>query len=61
MADYLAINWGKTGLFGVEAHVSSTSVSLKQSFHIEWPKQLNPVQDPISAGSWLKNEFARLS
>ncbi len=61
MADYLAINWGKTGLFGVEAHVSSTAVSVKRSFHIEWPEQLNPVQDPISSGSWLKNEFAKLS
>lgn len=61
MADYLAINWEKAGLFGVEAHVSGSSVSVKQAFHIEWPEQLNPVQDPISAGSWLKNEFVRLN
>ena len=61
MADYLAINWEKTGLCGVEAHVNGTAVSVKHSFHIEWPEQFNPVQDPISAGSWLKNEFARLS
>ncbi|MFK7777322.1 MAG: hypothetical protein QM501_04285, partial [Gimesia sp.] len=61
MADYLAINWEKTGLFGVEAHVSGASVSVKHSFHIEWPEQLTPDQDPISAGSWLKNEFARLN
>ena len=61
MADYLAINWEKTRLCGVEAHVSASSVSVKRSFQIEWPEQLNPAQDPISAGSWLKNEFVRLN
>ncbi|MFH1304251.1 MAG: hypothetical protein ABIK07_24625 [Planctomycetota bacterium] len=60
MADYLAINWEKTGLSGVEAHVSGTAVSVKRSFHIDWPEQLSPAKDPVSAGSWLKNEFARL-
>ena len=61
MADYLAINWEKTGLSGVAAHVSSTAVSVKCSFHINWPEQLNPAKDPVSAGSWLKNEFVRLN
>ncbi|MCA9014374.1 MAG: hypothetical protein KDA77_03490, partial [Planctomycetaceae bacterium] len=60
MADYLAINWDKTGLSGVEAHVTGTAVSVKRAFYLAWPEQLHPAQDPISAGSWLKNEFARL-
>lgn len=60
MADYLAINWEKSGLSGVEAHVSGTAVSVKRAFQIAWPDQLHPAQDPISAGSWLKNEFAQL-
>ncbi|WP_339731135.1 hypothetical protein [uncultured Gimesia sp.] len=60
MADYLAINWEKTGLSGVEAHVSGSAISVKRAFHIAWPDELHPTQDPISAGSWLKNEFARL-
>ncbi len=60
MADYLAINWEKTGISGVEAHVSGSVVSVKHSFHIDWPEQLNPAKDPISAGSWLKNELGRL-
>lgn len=61
MADFLAITWEKTGLFGVEAQVGGSSVTVNRSFHVEWPEQFNPVQDPISAGSWLKNEFTRLS
>ena len=60
MADYLAINWDKTGLSGVEAHVSGSAVSVKRSFQIVWPDEIDPSQDPISAGSWLKNEFSRL-
>ena len=57
MADYLAINWEKTKLTGVEAHVGVTSVSCKRTFEIVWPEQHHPAQDPVSAGSWLKNEF----
>ncbi|QDV53136.1 type IV pilus biogenesis protein PilM [Gimesia fumaroli] len=60
MADYLAINWEKTGLSGVEAHTSGSAVSVKRAFHIAWPDELHPARDPISAGSWLKNEFSRL-
>ncbi|QDT95460.1 type IV pilus biogenesis protein PilM [Gimesia aquarii] len=61
MADYLALNWEKSELTGIEATVSGSAVSIKQSFHIVWPDELNPTQDPISAGSWLKNEFSRLN
>lgn len=60
MADYLALNWEKSELTGVEANVSGSSISVNRSFHIVWPNELNPSQDPISAGSWLKNEFSRL-
>ncbi len=60
MADYLAINWEKTGLTGVEGHVGVSGVSAKRTFQISWPEQLHPEKDPVSAGSWLKNEFSRL-
>lgn len=59
MADYLAINWEKTKLTGVEAHVGVASVSIKRTFEIAWPEQHHPAQDPVSAGSWLKNELHR--
>ncbi len=60
MADYLAINWEKTGLTGVEGHIGVSGVSVKRAFQITWPEQLHPETDPVSAGSWLKNEFRRL-
>ena len=60
MADYLAINWDKSKLTGIEAHVGVTSVSIKRAFEITWPEQHRPAQDPVSAGSWLKNELHRL-
>ncbi|MEQ8854686.1 hypothetical protein [Gimesia sp.] len=60
MADYLAINWDKSKLTGIEAHVGVTSVSIKRTFEITWPDQHRPAQDPVSAGSWLKNELHRL-
>ncbi|MCA9004129.1 MAG: hypothetical protein KDA70_02560 [Planctomycetaceae bacterium] len=60
MADYLAINWEKTGLTGVEGHLGVSGVSVKRAFQINWPEQLHPEKDPVSAGSWLKNEFNRL-
>ncbi|MAX39362.1 hypothetical protein [Gimesia sp.] len=60
MADYLAINWEKTGLTGVEGHIGVSGVSVKRIFQIPWPEQLHPEKDPVSAGSWLKNEFSRL-
>lgn len=60
MADYLALQWEKAGIAGVEAHVSGSQVSVKRAFHIAWPDELHPAQDPISAGSWLKNELSRL-
>jgi len=60
MADYLAINWDKSKLTGIEAHVGVTSVSIKRAFEITWPDQHRPAQDPVSAGSWLKNELHRL-
>lgn len=59
MADYLAINWEKTKLTGVEAHVGVASISIKRAFEIAWPEQHHPAQDPVSAGSWLKNELHR--
>lgn len=60
MADYLALNWDKSELTGMEAQQSGSSISIKRSFHIVWPDEVNPTLDPISAGSWLKQEFARL-
>lgn len=57
MADYLAINWEKTKLTGVEAHVGVASVSIRRTFEITWPEQHQPSLDPVSAGSWLKNEL----
>ena len=60
MADYLAINWDKSKLTGIEAHVGVASVSIKRTFEITWPEQHRPAQDPVSAGSWLKNELHHL-
>ncbi|QDT93522.1 Competence protein A [Gimesia algae] len=60
MADYLAINWEKTKLTGLEGHIGVGGVSVKRVFQITWPEHLHPEKDPVSAGSWLKNEFSRL-
>lgn len=61
MADYLALNWDKLELTGIEAQVTGASVLVKRSFQIVWPDEVSPAQDPITAGSWLKQEFTRLN
>lgn len=60
MADYLAIDWEKRQLCGVEGDVSKARLRIKRCFRLVWPEDLDPAKEPQRAGEWLKRELQEL-
>ncbi len=60
MPNYLAIEWGKQQVIGLDAQVSGTGVAVHRSFVLAWPDDIDPVEQPQPAGEWLKAQLDRL-
>ena len=57
MPNYLAIDWEKDQLYGLEADVSAGAVRLVRSFDLQWPDEVLSANDPSAAGKWLGSKL----
>jgi len=60
MAEFLSLEWGNQQLCGVEASLERGRVRISRCFVLAWPEETNPVEQPLQAGRWLKEELKRL-
>jgi Tfp pilus assembly PilM family ATPase len=61
MADFIALDWEKRTLNGLEATASRGRVQVRRCFELTWPtSDANEEAGTRETGEWLKNELARL-
>jgi len=61
MADFIALDWEKRTLNGLEATASKGRVQVRRCFELTWPtSDTNEAAEPDQTGEWLKSELARL-
>jgi Tfp pilus assembly PilM family ATPase len=57
MSDFIAIDWEKRQLCGIEADAGKSRVRIKNCFQFVWPEQIDPLQQPKEAGEWLRGQL----
>lgn len=57
MPEYLAIDWERHHLAGVEADVSAAGVRVRRALSLTWPSDLDPHTRPQQAGMWLRQQL----
>lgn len=60
MPDFVALDWEKHELNGLEADVTRSAVRVHRCFCLAWPEHLAPDEEPEEAGRWLRSELKRL-
>jgi Tfp pilus assembly PilM family ATPase len=60
MPNYLALEWGRAGIRGLDAEVSGDVVQIRSSFTHAWPAELGVSNDPEGVGLWLKSQLQEL-
>lgn len=57
MQNFLAIEWGRAGIRGLDAEVAGDVVNIRSSFTHVWPAELDTQNDPESVGQWLRSQL----
>ena len=57
MPRYLALEWGRAGIRGLDAEVTGNAVDVRASLDHDWPEELDAARDPEGVGSWLKSRI----
>jgi hypothetical protein len=61
MANYIALDWEKRTLSGLEAEASKGRVQVRRRFELQWPAlDTEGPADPLQTGNWLKGELQQL-
>ena len=58
MADFLALDWEEDGVLGVDASVQRDRVTVRSTFQLAWPAELDIATNHEQVGEWLKGELA---
>lgn len=60
MSGFVAIEWARDALRGLDADVSKAGVHVRLGFVLSWPEEPDVRDDPERAGEWLRSELGRL-
>lgn len=60
MPNYLVLEWGRIGIRGLAAEVTSDRVQVRASFAHAWPAELDAMNDSAALGTWLKSQLHEL-
>ncbi len=60
MPDFIALDWEKHQINGVDAQLSKGKVHVKRCFRLLWSDDFDPVAQPGKAARWLREELQRL-
>ncbi|MEX1095298.1 MAG: pilus assembly protein PilM [Planctomycetales bacterium] len=58
MSDFIALDWERQHLIGLDAHSAKGRVHIRQCFRLAWPEEC--AADAARAGKWLKQELHQL-
>lgn len=58
MPDFIALDWERQYLIGLDAQTGKGRVHVRQCFRLAWPEEI--TGDPVRAGQWLKQELHKL-
>ena len=60
MPNYIAIEWSRKGIRGLDAEVTGADVQVRQSLSLAWPADLDATSDHVGVGRWLRSRIDEL-